>query len=153
MSHSMLHSIPRWYYLVTPAFILLDHVWGINVRVAVLDELPVYKNLYDGLCVVCGVLVFLWPRGTPFVAFGESTINVGMAALAVFLPCVRNVQHLATLDGDWKAAETFGIEGATNIVLAGVIAVIAFHQSLDAITATFRAAGPNQVAQAHDRDM
>jgi hypothetical protein len=30
MKNSMLHSIPRMYYFVTPAFILMDYVWGIN---------------------------------------------------------------------------------------------------------------------------
>ncbi len=48
MSALVRYSIPRLYYLVTLAFILLDYCGGISVRVAVLDNMPVYKNLYQG---------------------------------------------------------------------------------------------------------
>ncbi|NLZ04909.1 MAG: hypothetical protein GXY19_07035, partial [Phycisphaerae bacterium] len=46
MSRRMGHGIPRYYYLLTPAFILLDYVVGINIRVAALDAMPGCKNLY-----------------------------------------------------------------------------------------------------------
>ena len=113
---------------------MLDYLGGVNVRVAVLDESPLHKNLYYGLCIVCGVIVFVWPRITPVVALCESTVNRLMTILSMFLPYLRSLEQVADLSGDWKAAGTFSVEGITNILLAGAIAAIAFKQSADAIS-------------------
>jgi hypothetical protein len=134
------YSISRLYYLVTPAFIVLDYAVGVNVRIAVLDGLPVYKNLYYGFCVLCGVVVCLLPVSSPFVALCESSINVLLTAVSLFLPYVQNLQRLAELDGDWKAAGTFGIENGVNLVLAGTMAAIAFVQSNKALSDRFEEA-------------
>jgi hypothetical protein len=149
------YAIPRFYYWVTPVFVLLDYVWGINVRVAVLDAALQQKNLYYGFCVVCGVVMFLWPQSTPLVALGESAINVLMTALAILLPYMRNLQQVATIDGDWKAAETFGVEGVTNLLMSGVIAAIAFHQSLNVIGRACGSRGPGSkpAGPFHNREM
>jgi len=56
------YSIPSLYYYITPLFVLLDYGWGISVRVAVLDSMPLYKNLYYGFCILCGVGAS-WCRG------------------------------------------------------------------------------------------
>ena len=61
-------SIASLYYYATPVFILLDYFGGVNVRVAVLDAMPLYKNLYYGFCILCGVGVYALPRLTPVVA-------------------------------------------------------------------------------------
>lgn len=34
----------RWYYIATPLFWLVGVIWGVNVRVAFLDEFPVGRN-------------------------------------------------------------------------------------------------------------
>lgn len=129
MNESMRYSIPRLYYLMTPAFIALDYAVGVNVRVAVLDNLPQYKNLYYGFCVLCGLAVWFLPQYSVVVALFESPVNLLITVLGMFLPYIENVQRVATLDGDWKAAETFSVEGYANLMIAGIIAVIAFHQS------------------------
>jgi hypothetical protein len=140
MNGSWRYAIPRLYYLVTPAFIALDYWAGVNVRVAVLDGLPLYKNLYYGFCVLCGVVVYLLPVSSPFVALGESSVNVLLTILALFLPYVQNIQRLADLEGNWKAAETFSTEGAVNLVLAATMAVIGFVQSNKALSDRFEQA-------------
>jgi len=89
MNDSTRYSIPRLYYFVTPAFILLDYVWGINVRVAVLDEMPLYKNLYYGLCILCGVIVFVRPRLSALVALAESSVILLLTLVGVFWPYVQ----------------------------------------------------------------
>jgi hypothetical protein len=140
MEPSGRYSIPRLYYLVTPAFIALDYWMGVNVRVAVLDGLPLYKNLYYGFCMLCGVVVFLLPVSSPFVALGESSVNVLLTILALFLPYVQNLQRLADLEGNWTPVETFSAEGAVNLVLAGTIAVIAFVQGSKTLSDRFEEA-------------
>src|SRR4030042_621506 len=124
MSGLARYSLPRLYYLVTPGFILLDYFAGLNVRVAVLDDMPLYKNLYYGLCLLCGVAVYLLPRYSAIVALVESPINFLITILGLFLPYIRSLEHVADLSGDWKAAETFSIEGCTNLILAGAIAAL-----------------------------
>jgi hypothetical protein len=146
------YSIPRLYYLITPAFILLDYGVGVNVRVAVLDGLPLYKNLYYGFCVLCGVAVYLLPVSSPFVALGESSINVLLTILALFLPYVQNLQRLADLEGDWKVAGTFSTEGAVNLVLAATMAVVAFVQSNKALSDRFEQATHNSSAWRQGQD-
>jgi len=155
MNDATRYAIPRFYYWVTPVFILLDYAWGINVRVAVLDAAPQHKNLYYGFCVVCGVVMFLWPRSTPLVALGESTVNVLMTAVGLFLPYIHTLQEVATLEGDWKAAETFGIEGATNLVLAATVGVIAFRLNIDVIgkACRYESPGSKPAGPFHNQEM
>jgi hypothetical protein len=131
------YSIPRLYYLLTPAFIALDYWVGVNVRVAVLDGLPLYKNLYYGFCMLCGVVVFLLPAASAIVALFESGINVFITLLGLFLPYIQNLQRLMDREGDWKPAETFGVEAPVNLLIAAFIAVLAFRQSSEALSRQF----------------
>ena len=80
------HSITSLYYYITPLFVVFDYLGGINIRVAVLDSMPFYKNLYYGFCILCGIGMFALPRYTPLVALFESTINILLIVLAVFIP-------------------------------------------------------------------
>lgn len=137
MNESSRYSIPRLYYLVTPAFIALDYAVGVNVRVAVLDDLPQYKNLYYGFCILCGLAVWFLPRYSAVVALVESPVNLLITVLGMFLPYIENLQRLAELEGDWKAAETFSVEGYTNLMIASIIAVIAFHESSRSLARRF----------------
>ncbi len=129
---------------MTPAFIALDYAVGVNVRVAVLDDLPQYKNLYYGFCILCGLAVWFPPQYSVVVALFESPINLLITVLGMSLPYIENLQRLADLDGDWKAAETFSVEGCTNLMIAGIIAVIAFHQSCAILSRRFQEATREQ---------
>jgi len=135
------YAIPRFYYVMTPGFILLDYVVGFNIRTAVLDAMPLYKNLYYGFCILCGVVVFVLPRASAVVALVESSIMVLITLTSVFLPLFEAIRQVMDLSGDWKAAEAFSIEGATNLMMSGSIAVVAFHLNLAALTARRAAAG------------
>jgi len=127
-------SIPGLYYYITPLFVLLDYGWGISVRVTVLDSMPLYKNLYYGFCVLCGVGVYALPRLTPVVALFESSINFLMTVLAVFLPYIRFVTQTDDfLTADLPTVAGFDAPHIANILLAGAIAVLGFHGSLRAM--------------------
>ena len=133
MNVQMGRAIPRVYYLMTPAFIVLDYAFAVNVRTAVLDAMPVWKNLYYGFCILCGVVVFAVPRASAVVALVESSVIVFMTAARVFLPVLVIVRHVDDISGDWRMAESFGLEGAVNLVMAGSIAAVAFHLNLRSI--------------------
>jgi hypothetical protein len=130
------YAIPKFYYLLTPAFMLLDYAGGVNVRAAVLDTWPVYKNLYYGFCILCGILVFVVPRASGVVAISESLIIIVVTMVGLFLPVLEAIEHVATLEGDWGAAESFGFEHATNLGMAFTIAIVAFRLNLGAIAAS-----------------
>jgi hypothetical protein len=146
MNEGKRYSIASVYYYLTPVFVLLGYFGGVNVRVAVLDSLPVYKYPYYGFCIVCGVIVYALPKAWPIVALFESMINVFMTAFGVFVPYLQNLQQVADINGDWKAAETINVQGLVNLALAGAIAVIAFKASLEQIAAAsgFTKAGPDR---------
>jgi hypothetical protein len=127
-------SITSLYYYGTPLFILLDYFGGINVRVAVLDSFPLYKNVYYGFCILCGIGMYALPRGTPIVALFESAINILLIVLAVFLPYVQTVlQTDNILYSNWEAESAFAIPRIVNLVLAGTVAIFAFHGSLNVL--------------------
>lgn len=131
------HSITSLYYYMTPLFIVLDYLGGVNVRVAVLDSMPLYKNLYYGFCVFCGIGMYALPWCTPIVALIESTINILLIVLAVFLPYIQVVMESDNiLESNWEAASAFTIPRIVNLVLAGTVAIFAFHGSLRVLGTT-----------------
>ncbi len=125
------HVVPRFYYYATPAFILLDYFGGINVRVAILDSSPVYKNLYYGFCIVCGVGVFALPRLTPVVTLFESSILFLMTVLSIYLPYIRFItQTDDILSADMSTVAGFDVPCIVNLVLAAGMAAIGFRGSV-----------------------
>jgi len=141
MTRATLRTIPQLYYLMTPAFILLDYAAGVNVRTAALDGMPLQKNLYYGFCAVCGIIVFVAPRASAVVAIFESIIILLITMLSMMRPIMENLARVADLEGDWKAAETMGFEGGTNVLIAMTIAFIAFRSGLAAVAAVSDKAG------------
>ncbi len=136
-------SISSLYYYITPAFILLDYFGGINVRVAVLDGMPLYKNLYYGFCILCGVVVYILPWLSAAVALFESIIIIIMTVLGFFLPYVRLVSSTDDiLNTDLRAFGEFGVPNATNFLMAAAIAVISFRASIHALEEGSRIDGP-----------
>jgi hypothetical protein len=128
------YSIPSLYYYVTPLFILLDYGWGISIRVTVLDSMPFYKNLYYGLCALCGVGMYALPRFAPVIALFESSINFLMTVLAVFWPYYRFITETDDfLTAKLPTVAGFDAPHVANILLAGGIAILGFHGSLRAM--------------------
>ncbi len=128
------YSVPSVYYYVTPLFVLLDYAGGISIRAAVLDSAPLYKNLYYGFCILCGVGVYALPRLTPVVALFESSINFLMTVLAIFLPYIRFITETDDfLTANLPTVAGFDAPHIANIILAGGIAVLGFHGSLRAM--------------------
>ena len=124
-------TIPKFYYYMTPLFILLDYVWGISIRVTVFDSMPMYKNLYYGFCILCGVFVYAVPKLTPAVALFESSINFLITVLAVFMPYINFISKTDDyLTADLPTAAGFDTPHIINILLAGTIAILGFHGSI-----------------------
>ena len=135
MNVRLRHSIPRLYYFLTPAFVLLDYFGGLNIRVAVLEQAPLYKGLYYGFCVLCGVLIYLRPGASPVVALAESGINFLMTILALILPYFQLIFRLSNdLNADIPEAVGFSLPHIINLALAGGIAALTFKTCLNTIS-------------------
>jgi len=123
--------VPKLYYAVTPAFILLDYIWGINVRTAVLDNMPLYKGLYYGFCILCCIIVFLVPRSSSIVALTESIIIIMLTVLGVLLPYAQILsQAFDVMNMDFETINIFHPQYIINLFLAGGMSVLTFHKSL-----------------------
>ena len=134
------NSFARWYFYITPVFILLDYFWGLNIRIAALDAEPSYKNLYYGLCILCGVLMYIIPRVSALIAFIESLINLVMLLLIIILPYMRIITTLTedALGADFKALqESFSVDSIINIFIVVLCITITLRTSVDRMSRTF----------------
>jgi hypothetical protein len=133
------HVALRFYYYVTPLFILLDYFFGINVRAAILDTMPLYKNLYYGFCIMCGVGVFVFPRLTPVVTLFDSTASILAIVLTVYLPYIHFItQTDDVLNADMPMVVGISIPCTINLVLVGVMAIIGFYGCLHELQFSMR---------------
>jgi len=129
------HVIPRFYYYLTPVFILLDYLGVANIRVGVLDSMPLQKNLYYGFCVVCGIAVFVLPRCSSVVGLLESSINVLMTVLVLYMPYIRFISETEDILTR-EMPEVAGVQDPLigNLIIAGSIAVISFRGCIHELT-------------------
>ena len=120
-----IHLIPG-YYLASPAFLLFGLWWGWEVRVSFLPDLRsrfIYYLFISGL----GLLAHFRPAAGPWVAMGESTLNLLLILLWILLP----IYTLPTSDlgsGGAEVPYTVG-EVLVNGLLAGSFFLVGFYQA------------------------
>ncbi|MBC8469953.1 MAG: hypothetical protein H8D56_10825 [Planctomycetes bacterium] len=140
MDFDFKNSFARWYFYITPLFILLDHFLGINVRVSALETMPLYKNLYYGFCILCGICMYIIPRYSAVVALFESSINIIMLVLGIFLPYIRTITALMddVLGADFTALEeSLKVQPMVNLFIVGSCLILTFRKSIETIAESF----------------
>jgi hypothetical protein len=139
MSFGFRNSVARWYFYITPLFILLDYFWGVNVRVSALDSVPLYKNLYYGFCILCGICMYIVPRYSAVVALFESSINFMMVVLGIFVPYVQTILYMDDiLNADFKAMEaSLNAQSIVNLLIVGSCVILTFRKSIETIAEGF----------------
>ena len=140
MNFDFKNSFARWYFYITPLFILLDYILGINVRVSALETMPTYKNLYYGFCILCGICMYIIPRYSAVVALLESSINIIMLVLGIFLPYIRTITALMddVLGADFKALEeSLKVQPMVNLFIVGSCLILTFRKSIETIAESF----------------
>ena len=140
MGFDFKNSFARWYFYITPLFILLDYIYGINVRVSALETMPTYKNLYYGFCILCGICMYIIPRYSAIVALLESSINIMMLVLGIFLPYIRTITALMddVLGADFKALEeSLKVQPMVNLAIVGSCLILTFRKSIETIAESF----------------
>jgi hypothetical protein len=140
MDFDFKNSFARWYFYITPLFILFDYIYGINIRISALETMPIYKNLYYGFCILCGICMYIIPRYSAVVALLESSINIMMLVLGIFLPYIRTITALTddVLGADFGAlAESLKIQPMANLFIVGSCLLLTFRKSIETITESF----------------
>jgi len=140
MSFDFRNSVARWYFYITPLFILLDYIFGINVRVSALETMPLYKNLYYGFCILCGICMYIIPRYSAVVALFESSINIIMLVLSIYLPFIRTLTALMddVLDADFTTLEELlKVQPMINLFIVGFCLILTFRKSIETIAESF----------------
>ncbi len=140
MSFDFRNSVARWYFYITPLFILLDYIFGINVRVSALETMPLYKNLYYGFCILCGICMYIIPRYSAVVALFESSINIIMLVLSIYLPFIRTLTALMddVLDADFTTLEELlKVQPMINLFIVSFCLILTFRKSIETIAESF----------------
>jgi len=114
----------RRYYLLTPLFIVLDTLFGLNVRVSGLAP-PELRYLYYGLCLLCALGCYWQSRYSALIAMAESSINLLVLLASVMVPIVR----LADLAGDTTASAGISGYNVVNFLLTGGILLTVFSSA------------------------
>lgn len=118
-------TLLRWYYAATPMFWVLDAGFGISIRVAFLDGLPLGQNLYYVLCCGIGIATAAAPRHANQLAFIESMANICLLILSVGMWYLRML--------DWAAGSSVAVTVPTlghlgNFVMAAAAAAVSYQR-------------------------
>lgn len=113
----------RYYYLATPVFAALDLLVGVSFRAAGIGS-PAWRTAYYGFAFACWLAMRRWPRWTPVVGIGESSVNLFLLIFSVMGPIFVAP---ATVAEGGDPAISFGVERLLNFLLAGGILVMSFH--------------------------
>lgn len=113
------------YYAATAAFLLLDFAFGVNVRVAALEDLPGLRIGYYGLLFACLGLVVWRPAWSATVGALESLTTLVMLILATG---VRTLVPADVLLESGDRAVT--IAEVVNFMISGSIAYFSWQRSM-----------------------
>ncbi len=119
-----LRRLIEGYYALTPLFAAGDWIFGANVRAAGLADWPGLRASYYALCAGCFLLAHYRPRIAGAVGLAESSANLLLLVLAVFLP------YYALVDSVSEAgigANPFTPSFVTNLLLASGIWCATFY--------------------------
>ncbi len=118
----------RIYYAATALFLLLDYLFGINVRLASLDALPGWRAIYYVVCFACLGLIVWRPAWTLWVSTSESLVTLSMLIIAMGTRVFTITDTMLSTATGFVTAEEI-----TNFVIAGGIAWIAWFRGTMAI--------------------
>lgn len=126
-------TVLRIYYAATALFLVLDYLFGINVRLASLDALPGWRALYYVVCFACLGLIVWRPTWTLWVSTIESLVTLSMLIIAMGT-------RVFTLSDTMLSTGTGFVttEEVMNFIIAGGMAWYAWYKGTMAIQDEFR---------------
>ena len=112
-----------WYYLGTIGFLLVDLLFGWNVRVAALEGVPLLKFAWYAGLVGCGFYIRARPDRSAVVALVESSTNLALLLGGIMLTYYGAVDLAlaGTFDGPLFTPESIINAGINGFALVGGI--------------------------------
>ena len=121
------------YYAATALFLLLDYFGGINVRIAFLEDWPVWRGLYYLACFGCLALIAWRPGLATLVTTVESLIT--LAALIISMGVrVMTVSESVLTD----SADIVTTEKLLNFAIVGFAAWYGWFSGTEALKRQLR---------------
>jgi len=121
-------TVLKFYYAATAMFVLLDYVFGINVRLAFLEVWPGWRALYYAICFGCFAIITWRPVLTTLVTTAESLVTLCMLILGMgYRVMTATVTVLETGTGFITTEEII------NFVIAGGAAWLGWFRGTQAI--------------------
>jgi hypothetical protein len=127
----------RWiqgYYLASPLFFLVGLWWGVEVRVTFIPD-PGRRFLYYVVLSGLGLLAHFRPASAPWVAVGESSLNLLLIMLWILLP-IYSLADGVMESGAIGVPYTPG-QVLVNGLLAGSFFLLGFYRAQGIILARF----------------
>ena len=128
------------YYLASPLFLLLGLWWGVEVRVTFLPD-PGHRFAYYLVITSLGLLTHFRPSTAPFVALGESVVNLFLILAWILFPLYGLTDALA--EGEAALPYT-ATEVLINGGLAGGVFLAGFYRAQARILERFPFLGPSR---------
>ena len=121
----------QWYYLASPFFFLVGFWWGVEIRVTFIPDAGKRFLYYVGLSAL-GLLAHFRPASAPWVALGESSLNLLLIMLWILVP----IYSLGEASGATGVPYTVS-EVLVNGLLAGSFFLMGFYRAQAVILARF----------------
>ncbi len=113
------------YYLSSPLFFLFGIWWGVELRASFIPGSGLRFLYYVGISGL-GLLTYLRPRAAPWVAMGESSVNLFLILLWILLPVFELSE--AALERGAMGVPYTPLEVLVNGGLAGSFFIVGFHR-------------------------
>jgi hypothetical protein len=121
----MIRNILTSYYAATILFVLLDYVFGINVRLAFLDDNSGLRMAYYGFCLACFAMMVWRPAWAIVISAVESLITLVAIILHMALRTMIVTEQMIETGQDYVTmSEIF------NFMIAGGIAYVAWMRGM-----------------------
>lgn len=122
-------NIREWlsgYYLATPLFVLIDFVFGANVRAAGFEGHPVLKYAYYSVCFGCFLLMRRRPSWAPAISLSESVLNLGVLVVSFLGPFYVWMGHAG--EGAMTPSPVT-MERVISFIFSGSTACVAYYSN------------------------
>ena len=118
------------YYIATPAFIILELLFGFGFRVPFILAAPVIRYLYYAVCIACGVICHFRPKAAPYVAFAESVIYLTLIIVGYGAAVSDAMLKVAELK---SVPEILSIKGTLSFIVPATVGLISFYHCQEVV--------------------
>ena len=121
----MQHRLLLGYYAGTLFFLLIDAFFGVNIRVAFLDDSVGWRAAYYVLCGACFLGILKWPHLERIIGGIESTFTLAALIISMALRAM-----LPAGPGFDQPIVPITIAEIVNFLIAGFFAYVSFWRGM-----------------------